>query len=268
MESLPSRMLPAESFNPTLKQSRLPALAYALLCLGAAAMALRFLTIPWDFGGFFFQVWMTLVGTAAATELLGRLKRLPRILVGCIAFPLVTFLMFGTIYFAPQLLFPFMFFGGAGCVAIWFWSQAKWIPAGLVALLLLPLALYCGYGAKHISQLIRFENLKGSDLKEIRFTPLTDTHETTTVREPATLARIADSLRFTSPYSPNHEGIRNPVEMVLLLTDGSTISLSLGKGNRAHPETAWIGFGIEAYQNPQLSRVLATDVGLREFVPR
>jgi hypothetical protein len=40
------------------------------------------------------------------------------------------------------------------------------------------------------------------------------------------------------------------------MRDGSTIGFSLGSGNREHPETTWIQFGVEVYQNAKLAEAL------------
>ena len=93
-------------------------------------------------------------------------------------------------------------------------------------------------------------------VSELSFTSAWAENQTVRVTEPKAVANIVSSLSYTSPYSPNKESIRQPWHLVIIMRDGSTIGFSLGSGNREHPETTWIQFGVEVYQNAKLAEAL------------
>jgi hypothetical protein len=233
--------------------------------MALSALVVRFVSVPSDFGGCFFQVWMSMVGTAGFAVLLGRLKVRQRVLACCILIPCLAICFFGPIYFAPQALFPFFFAAAAVGGSLWLWSQSMTIPALLAALLLLPFGGCCGHGINHMALLSRFKGFKGTDLREIRLEPVDRGGQSIVVRDAKALDQIAGSLHSTSPYSPNHESIGKSWEMILIPVNGLPIHCRVGKGNQAHPETGWIRFGVEDYQNPELPKALVESAGLREF---
>jgi hypothetical protein len=235
--------------------------------LALLALAVRFLTVPWDFGGCFFQVWMSMVGTAGFTALHSRLKAKQRILACSILAPGLAFCFFGSIYFAPQAFFPFFFMCAALGGALWLWSQSITGPAVLAGLILVAIGGCCFSSAKHMALLTRFRGLKGADLSEIRFVPIEEGKQSIVVNDSLALARIAASLRSTTPYSPNHEGTRNLWRVTFVLANKAPILCLVGMGNRSHPEMAWIQFGSEVYQNPELPRALTESAGIRDFGP-
>lgn len=126
-------------------------------------------------------------------------------------------------------------------------------------MLLLPLGVYCAYGARHMILLSHVRGLAGGDIRELQFTSFEKQDETIAVSKPTVVERIAQSLGDTTPYSPHHEGISHPWRLNVNLNDGSSITLHLGRGNRSNPETVWVQFGVEVYQNPSLRRVLAEE---------
>ena len=235
--------------------------------IALSAFAVRFLTIPWDFGGCFFQVWMSMVGTAGFMALLSRLKSMQRILTCCLLIPCLAICFFGPVYFAPQAFFPFFFLAAAIGAALWLWSQSINLAAILMALVLVLIGGCCGGSVKHMALLTRFRSLTGSALREIRFKPVAEGNQTIMVGEPKALARIAASLHSTSPYSPNHESVGKSWEMILVLADGPPIRCWVGCGNRSHPDTGCIQFDSAVYQNPELPRALAEAAGIRDFYP-
>jgi hypothetical protein len=239
-----------------------------LLVLALTAIVIRFLTIPWDFGGCFLQVWVSLVGTGGFMMLLTRLNTGQRVLASCLLGPCLAISFFIPIYFGPQAVFPFLFIGAAVAGLFWFKPKSKFITAAIAALIVFPLSVMCVSSIQDMALVTRFRGLKGDDLREIRFVPAEAGKQTVVVRDPSALAQIAATLHSTTPYSPNHESIRNAWEVTMVLTNGSTISCRVGKGNRAHPEMAWIQFDSEVYQNPKLPTVLAETAGMQDFAPR
>jgi hypothetical protein len=170
-------------------------------------------------------------------------------------FLLGTLLIFGSIYFAPQALFPFLFFGVASSAALWFWTRAMFRRAVLAALLLIPLGVFCFYGASHMVLLTRFRGLESRSVQEIKLVQ-TGTDKTVLIEGTNACNQILHALAATTPYSPNHEGIRDSWVMTMVLVNGSTIRCRVGKGNSAHPETAWVEVHGNDYQNAELMQVL------------
>ena len=246
------------AFDELLAKSPRPRSAVFLFGLLAALMGWRFLAVAWDFGGFFFQLWISLVGTAGYVAALVLLNGTYRIVAGSGFFLVVALLSLGTIYFAPQALFPFLFFVGAMAAAVWLRFKSKPRYALLVLLLLIPLGAYCIHGLSDMATIIRFRKLAGAELQAIEFTNL-ETKQKILIESPEARNRIVASLAHTTPYSPNHEGVRNAWEFSLRLKHGSVLRCVVGKGNRAHPEAAWISFGESVYQNADLMRVLKRD---------
>lgn len=232
----------------------------AILLAPAVIVALvyRLHALPWDFGGCFFQVWVSVMGLVVVGALLPRLKPGPRGVAASILLPDAVVLLFGAIRFAPQALLPFVLLALAVSGVCWLWSQSRRRLAAILALALIPIVgdAYF-YGLAHMRTVERLRGLSPGEIEEVRI-ERGGPGEAVVVRDGPTLAAIAEVLGETTPYSPNHEGIREPRKMTIRLVDGSTIEFSVGKGNRAHPETAWIQFGVEVYQNAGLRRLLQT----------
>ncbi|MBI1373410.1 MAG: hypothetical protein GC159_11830 [Phycisphaera sp.] len=216
------------------------------------SLVVRFSTLPPDAGGLFFQVWIAAVGLSVLAALPPYLKPWPRAVVSLVLVPDLMLLVWGSTLFAPQLLFPFMFLGGVIGAACYFWSASRRPPALLFALAAVPLSVgVWAYAVPHMRTLQHLRTLGPGELREVR---IEDERNKTAlvIDDRATLRAIAEQLADTSPYSPNHEGIAQPQRMTLRLDDGSTIDCKIGKGNRVNPDTVWIAFGVEDYQNASL----------------
>lgn len=227
-----------------------------LLPVAIGSLTWRFTQVPWDLGGCFFQVWFIACGLGATGFGKGHMKKAARILFEFILIPSAIFVEFGSVYFPPQVLFPAVW----GCIVIaafaWFVSTNRLANAILVLLLLIPCIWYFSYfGVPHIRQI---EQIRGLDAKQVTevYVESPDKETDLTVTDPSCIASIVESLRHTSPYSPNHERIDQPRHVVVHRTDGSEVRFQIGRGNRAHPNTVWIEFDIGPYQNPRLYRVL------------
>ena len=220
------------------------------------ALIFRLSSLPSDFGGCFYQVWVSVIGLGILAPLLPRLKPLPRALGALIVLPDLLFLLYGSLRFAPQVLFPFVFLAGVTTGACYLWSRSKLRLAVILALALIPImADSYFYGVAHMRQVTRIRGLLPQEIQEVRIEDSSQGRKMV-IRDGHTLALITKGLSDTSPYSPNHEGISLPRQMIIHLVDGSEINFRIGKGNRAHPETVWIEFGVKVYQNPSLYPVL------------
>lgn len=240
-----------------------------MICIyvGIAILAFvwRFVCIPWDFGGCFYQFWVALVGTAFFAGLYPRLSSAGQRLAQVVMFPIGMLLLFGSVYFAPQALSPFMFVAFVLAGALFLWSKSRRAQAILVSLLLVPLGAYCLYGYGHMALLLRLRSLQPRDVAELRFGPVSEEEGNIVVSKPDAVETIVNSLKDTHPYSPNHEGIEQPWQLTITMQDGSLLDFSVGSGNRVHPSSVWIEFGAEVYQNAQLRKALvAAGVNLWE----
>jgi hypothetical protein len=102
----------------------------------------RFAGIPWDLGGCFYHVWVSMVVLAILAKAPRQMKGVPRIILDSTMVPAGIFLVFGSIRFAPQALFPIMLMSFVVAGATWLWSRSKPAQAFLVTLLLLPCMAY------------------------------------------------------------------------------------------------------------------------------
>lgn len=194
------------------------------------ALAVRFLTVPWDVGGCFLQVWMSLVGTAGFSMLLARLKTGQRILASCVLVPCLLPCFFNPIFFSPRTYFPFFCLGAAVWGMFWLGSMSRPRWAMLVALTLIPIGVLCVSGVEHMVFMTRFRGLKGNDLREIRLVAAQGGRDDIVISEPAAVARIEIALHSTWPYSPNHEGIPASWQMMLVGKDGRLTRCQIGSG--------------------------------------
>jgi len=242
----------------TGNQETKKSLMLALIYEGTALLALvwRCVSIPWDFGGCFYQIWVAAIGTAFFAGLYPRLNRIGRAFAWVVALPIGVFLLFGSLYVAPQALFPFMFLALALVGALFLWSKEKVRLAVLVSLLLIPPCLYCSYGGRHMALLCRIRSMPPSEVAELRFTVASGQSSNIVISRPEAITSIVMSLRQTCPYSANHESIKEPWRLAVFLRDGLRLQFSIGNGNRAHPSFVWIQFGVEVYQNAQLREAL------------
>lgn len=233
-------------------------LMLVLIYVGIALLTLvwRFVSIPWDFGGCFYQIWVAAIGTAFFARLYPRLNRIGRGFSWAVVLPIGAFLLLGSFYVAPQALFPFMFLVFALVGALFLWSKEKVRLAVLVSLLLIPLAAYCSYGVRHIALLYRIRSMPPGEVAELRFTAASGQSSNIVISRPEAITSIVMSLRQIFPYSPNHESIKEAWRLAVFLRDGSRLQFSIGNGNRAHPSFVWIQFGVEVYQNTQLREAL------------
>ena len=221
------------------------------------ALVWRFVFIPWDFGGCFYQVWIAAIGTALAA-FYPRLNGIGRVLAWVILLPIGVLLLFGSLYFAFQALFPFMLLAFALASALFPWSKKKARQAVLVSLLLIPLAAFCLYGLRHMSLVGKVRSIPPADVVELRFAPVSGKSGVIVLSNQEAITKVGMSLRHTFPYSPNHEEIKEPWRLTVSMRDGSQLAFNIGNGNCSHASFVWIQFGVEVYQNAQLREAFKT----------
>ncbi len=242
----------------------LPATVTAYVGVVLLTFVWRVLAIPRDFGGCILQFWIAVAGVLFFGKLFPRLNVGGRRVAQWVLLPVATLLMLGTVYFAPQALFPFLFVALIVVGALYSWSTSRTTQALLLSLLLVPLGVFCVYGYQRMALATRLRSLQTSDVAETRFAPLSENTTDIVVDKPEALEIIVASLKGTYPYSPNHEGIERPWRVTVAMQDGSSVEFEMGHGNRAHPSFAWLQFGVEVYQDPQLCHALAA-AGVRPW---
>ena len=247
-------ILVVEPQDGSKSQDREATLMLVLIYVGIALLALawRFVSIPWDFGGCFYQFWVAVVGTACFAGLYLRLKGIGRVVAWVVVLPIGALLLFGSLYFAPQALFPFMGVAVALFGVLALLSKSKTRPAVLASLILIPLGAWCGYGFAHMRLVVRLRSLPPEEVTELRLTQGSSGSTKTVINNREAVERIVRSFKSTAPYSPNHEGIKQPWRLTIVMRDGSSLDLNIGNGNRAHRSFVWIQFGVEVYQNAEL----------------
>jgi hypothetical protein len=173
-----------------------------------------------------------------------------------ILLPLGAFLLFGSVYFAPQALFPFLFMAAVVAGVLSLLSRSKTPHAVALALLLLPLGAYGLYGVRHMAAVLALRSLRADDVIRLRLSRAGTSFVNPVIDERQAVESVVRALHRTTPYSPNHESIRRPWRLTITMRDGSSRELDIGDGNVAHPGFVWIQFGVEVYQNPELRQAL------------
>ena len=241
---------------------------WAFVAVSLGTLAWRGLMIPWDPGGAWFHFWCCGAAAIALAKLDSVPKRLRAFCVP-IVWSIGLILPIGSMYFAPQPLFYFLFLGCILILLCWTWPKkisfqsVAWAVALFV--LLVASAYGCVDGIEHMGRVLRLRSIgsKLDSVDSIEMRPLSVDSGTL-----GTAIRIADrnktgevlrALEDTYPYSPNHEGIHNPWEVTIRFHSGETLTFELGRGNREHPNAAWIKFDRGVYQNKRLYETLVVD---------
>ena len=249
----------------TLNSLKMSRSDWVFVSIALGTFVWRGLMIPWDMGGAWLQLWSCLVAVIG----LAKLRDTPRdfrAFGAAVVYSIGILIAVGSMYFAPQPLFYFLFLGGLVVVFCCTRPNAS-KPGGIVAyiafaLLLAAFAYGCLDGILHIRRVLRLKSLqsRADGVALIDLTPLTTNanqpRESIRVVDTNAVAAITEALQGTYPYSPNHERICDPWRVTVQLRSGEKLTFELGRGNRAHPETAWIGFDRGVYQNEHLYQTL------------
>jgi hypothetical protein len=217
-------------------------------------------------GGAWFHFWGCAVAATALAKLDDVPKKRLRIFGVVVIYFIGLLLAVGSMYFAPQSLFPFLFLGGVLILVCWVWPKTSKLGAVAVAVvfsaLLVPFAYGCVDGIRHMCRVLRLRSLgsKPEGVKNIEIIPLSAGSGTLNsvirIVDRNKTATILQALQNTYPYSPNHETIRDPWQVTVRFRSGEKLTFELGRGNRAHPSAAWIDFDHGVYQNERLNGTL------------
>ena len=145
--------------DPSDPSKRLPMQVSVYGAVVLLAFVWRFLSILWDLGGCFFQFWVAVVAVFFFVTLFPQLTRTRQMIAQLLLLPIGALLQFGSIYFVPQSLFPFLLVALAVVAGLFWWSSARGPGAVFISLLLVPLGIYCLYGLKHMVLLSRVRSL-------------------------------------------------------------------------------------------------------------
>lgn len=226
---------------------------------GALLLALRFAVGARDPMGYVLHVYLYVTGV----RLLPRAEKYGeavRPLLRYALLPLAIFVLALNVFFAPQVMLPFVAAITLIALAIPVWVADRTTFTVLVVTLSLPLILWCGYGAKHAMEIIEFRTLDAADVEAIRFRP--DGHDKSelVLRDRARIEAFCAAVRDLSPYAPNHDRFyeRPSWRVDVMLRGGDSIELTAGFGTRLDPRTAWLQFQVETYDSLALSRLMQT----------
>lgn len=245
--------------------TRLPARAYVevwiVLVVFAASIAWRFLSVPWDFGGLWFQAWSSIVWMAALAYA-PKASRLLRRGHWFIAVPIACSAAFASIYYAAQDVLPFAFAGFFVLGAQQLREKGKGTQSLLMCLLLLPISVWMIASIVDMRHVYEFRHLRAESVSSIEFRLAGMPQKSFRLTSRESIASIAHALAYTHPYSPNHESIKEPWSVSIRLRTGRAYDFELGHGNRAYPQAGWIDIGAGTYQNLSLCRVLCSELRL------
>ncbi len=234
------------------------------LLISCLSIVLRFLIIPWDGGGFFYHLFVVNGGFIAFHAILPQHFSKQQMMLNIFLFPFLIFLLFGSLYFAVPVLAPFTM------MTILFFAVAKQFrikpfkTCCLTGILLLPLVVWGYFALSHMISVWEVRHLHPSKIDYIRFTSdlkkkTTDGTDNIVIHDPQMINKLVNALKYTYPYSPNHDGLTSPYHVLIKLTSGEVLTLTIGDGNSTHPHAIWIEVDdFEAYQNLQLRQELKT----------
>jgi hypothetical protein len=249
-----------EETQPAPPYNRSETLIFVVVVV--VSLVWRFLSVPSNGGGLFFQLWFSIVSLIGLALILApKRSQGSKLFLRLVILPLVSFISVASIYFAVQALFPFMILSVL-LGALWASGGETKLKVIWGSLIILPLLAYCYYGASHILMVQRLKGLDYRQVSQIEFkgmSPVERQDISVLITSPEEIKPITDALSQTTSYSPNHESIKNHWCTTITLKSGERFVFRAGKGNRAHPETAWVQFGVEVYQNPALYRALSSN---------
>jgi hypothetical protein len=271
---------PAEQATPLSLWHKIAIGTTITLCL--VSFIFRLTTIPRDFGGTFAEVWLLLVGLGGSSALLMQFPARRKDL-----FPLclivVCTLCYATLLYSPQCFMPPVIacFMGIGFTAMFLEDPKKrlYLPFVIIGFaLFFTFMLYVALnGIRTINEM---RTIRSDEVSEIEIRPTTD-HEASgcdstplyTVTERPLIDKIVGALKYTFPYSPNHEGVSNRYLIRIRRPSHDDFCILAGKGNRVTRDTAFIGFYNEHdggadpgnYQNKALYDALLTSLPMEKW---
>lgn len=225
--------------------------------VAAALLVLRVVVGAGDFGGIFIQVALSGFGLKALSLALEKYGETARPLIRYVLLPLAFFALALNLFFAPQVVFPFVAAIALLGVGIPLWVEDKKAYAIVVVVLSLPIVAWCAYGVRHIAQVVQLRTLDPADVAYIRLAARNGAFAMS-LNDRAAIASICGAFRDLKPYSPNHERTTQkvPWDADIVFRNGSRRKLVLMAGTRADPETVWVEMGAPSYHSKTLYRVL------------
>jgi hypothetical protein len=225
--------------------------------VAAVLLVLRVIVGAGDFGGIFMQVTLSAAGVKLLPLALKKYGEKARPLIRFVLLPLAFFALALNLFFAPQVVFPFVAAIALLGVGIPLWVEDKTAYAIVVVVLSLPVLAWCAYGVRHIAQVVQLRTLDPADVAYIRLAANNGAFAVA-LNDRAAIASICAALRDLKPYSPNHErrSQKMPWDAEIVFRNGGRRKLVLIAGTRADPETVWIEMGAPSYHSKTLYRVL------------
>jgi hypothetical protein len=220
----------------------------------------RLVAVPWDGGGAFFHGWVSVVGLVLFFVLDSKAQTPAWRAARYVLLPPACVLAPATIYFAPQVILPFMLICFVFC-AVWSSSGDAKLKGVYTAFLLIPLGVVSIYSISYLIPIYQLRNLDAQQVLSFEFVPLSPADSQSAVVRITSqdgIKAVVNALRKTTPYSPNHESIKEHWLARVRLKSGKKLEFYVGKGTGANPETAQIRIGVTVYQNPQLYQTLQT----------
>jgi hypothetical protein len=225
--------------------------------VAAVLLVLRVIVGAGDFGGIFIQVALSGFGMKALQLALEKYGQASRPLIRYVLLPLAFFALALNLFFAPQVVFPFVAVIALLGVGLPLWVEDRRAYAIVVVVLSLPVVAWCAYGVRHIAQVVQLRTLDPADVAYVRLAAR-DGAFAVSLNDRAAIASICAALRDLEPYSPNHErrSAKMPWDADIVFRNGSRRKLVLIAGTRADPETVWIELGAPSYHSKTLYHVL------------
>lgn len=233
----------------------------AKIFLGIVLLSLiwRGIAIPWDFSSCFTQLWISIFTMAFFLSGLPYVKKSLLLLARFFFLPFWTILVFGTIYFDPGTVMPFMFLGIVIAIILLLLSCPKMIatvPVIIAIILSLMFIATFDNAVKHIRTLSKIRNLEGKSVREIHLSSMNRKEKKTIIiDQKPVIDKISEALHHTSPYAPIRGWVYPLWQVTLLYVDETSATFQIDKGDQGKSETIFMEFDVELYQNPMLYKV-------------
>jgi len=228
-----------------------------------AILLLRIVLDGWDQGGLFLHVWISVVGSVALHKLIARYGPRSLPVVRYAVLPLGMFVLIANVFFAAQIVFPFLALAALVAAAIPVWVEDRRVYVILVVLLSPLIVAWCVfYGVRRMVTIVRLRTLDPAEVTYVRFAPADGRQPPAMIRDPQRISAIVRALHDLTPYSPNHESIRDASAVEIVPRSGAPIRFSAGVSDRQESPTAsWIEFGVDDYRSEALLRTLRESGG-------
>ena len=206
---------------------------------------------PWDPGGTFLECWGIYIYGVLLFHINSWNPGPVRLLLAHFVAVLSVMLAWGSTVYAAQMLLPLSLIG-FGLIPLTTQSEDArnrlWLKpvGGVIVLVAVP---WSAYALQRMFEFSKFLDIQSEQVERVQIGDKTWT-------ETGDLMALCRALHSTTPYSPNHESIKSGQRATVIKKDGTAYSFQITRGNRTYPDTAWIQFGVEVYQNRELAQLL------------